>query len=198
MSDVDDPAYREIFGDQSPPDSGGGSSSYFTPSKLGGAWLLDEPRKEVKVPTPAELGEQWKATGQSFLADTGLMATGLGELYAGPVGRLSAQGTQYLEGVKKRAAEVNPSAGLQSGILTAALPGGFALKTLQGARGLGLVGRAAGIGAGYGAAVPTGKEDLKQRLLEKAAYATGGGILGAGLGTAGALGQRIASDASKV
>lgn len=196
MSVVDDPAYQEIFGKKSSPDSGRVSYEFFTPSKLGGVRSSDKRFEEVKAPTPAELGEGWKATGKSFLADTGLMATGIGELFPGPIGRASARGTQYLEGVKKDAAEVNPAAGLQSGILTAALPGGLALKTLQGARGLGFVGRATGLGAGYGAAQPTGEEDLEKRLLEKAAYAAGGATIGGALGTAGAAVQNVARDAS--
>ena len=222
MGVLDDETYEEIFG-YSPPSSEGGSGNYFKPSqfggdkkklpgdkeessqyfmpsgfgsKLGGREGEPPKPKEVKVPTPAELGEGYKALGKTFLADVGLMGTGLGELRGGALGRLSARGTQYLEDVKKRAAEVNPDAGLQSGVLTTLLPGGFALKALQGAKGIGLVGRAAGVGAGYGAAVPTGKEDLEQRLWEKGAWAALGAPVGATLGALGALGKGVASDVS--
>lgn len=197
MSDVDDPAYREIFGDQPSLDGGGGSFSYFTPSKLSGARSLDEPRKEVKVPTPAELGDQYKAIGKYTLADLGRSVTGIGELFGGPIGRASAEGSRYLEDVKKRAAEVDPSVASAGTILGVVAPGVGVGKILRGAKsGIDFIGRTTGLGALLGGAQPTGKEDLEQRLLEKGAYAAGGATLGAGLGMAGAYGQRIARDAS--
>jgi len=197
MSVVNDPAYREIFGNQSSPDSGDVSYEFFKSSKLGGERYSDKPFEEVKAPTPAELGEEWKAVGKYTLADLGSSVTGIGELFPGKLGRASAEGSRYLEDVKKRAAEVGPGISTTGTVLGALVPAVGVGKVLHGAKsGLGFLGRATGLGAGYGAAQPTGEEDLEQRLVKKGVYTALGAGGGAALGTAGAAVRGVARDAS--
>jgi hypothetical protein len=150
----------------------------------------------VESPDAAQLRSQWGATARYAGAELGGFGTGLGELVPGDIGRASAAGSSYLKGVKERAAEEYPAAAPVGNILSFAAPvAGGARLVSKLASPLGRVLASSGVGAGYGAATPTGEEEYSSRLLEKAVPTAIGGTVGGGIGVGVEIGRRAVNAA---
>lgn len=200
----------ELFGDESTQSGKDFSSELFGEPKSTGPSLSEserrtslserERRKQGFVPAQSpdisELGSQYGATARYTAAELGGLGTGLGEVLPGAIGRASAAGSRYLKGVQERAVEEYPAAAPVGTVLSLAAPVGAGARLVSKIpSALGRVFGSAGVGAGLGAATPTGEEEYADRATEKIIPTAIGTTLGGGIGVAGELGRRAVNAA---
>jgi hypothetical protein len=137
------------------------------------------PPASQPIPTGKELAKGYTDVAKATGAKIGEMGTGLGELVPGPIGEASAKGSKYLKGVITEA-EKTPGVSPLSTALSLAAPFGLGGKFISAAKTLpAMAGRTSAVGAGYGAATPTGEEDYGERVIGKAVPTALGVVTGA-------------------